>query len=93
MVYLISYDISSDRLRNKVAKCLETYGTRVQFSIFECELLEKQYDEVYIKLKELLRGEENAGILFYPICRKCRKKRTEIGKTNEINWEEECIVI
>lgn len=33
--YLISYDISSDRLRNKVAKMLERHGCkRVQKSVF-----------------------------------------------------------
>ncbi len=33
--YLISYDISSDRLRNKVAKTLERHGCkRIQKSVF-----------------------------------------------------------
>lgn len=93
MVYLISYDISSNRLRNKVANCLEMYGIRVQYSVFECEISEKQYKEIYIKLKELLEGKEDAGILFYPLCKKCRAKRAEIGEAKKTIWEEECIVI
>ena len=67
MIYLISYDISSNRLRNKIASCLEMYGIRVQYSVFECELSEKQYEAIYIKLKGFLNGEYNAEILFYPL--------------------------
>ena len=40
-MYVVSYDISSDRLRNKVARTLEGYGTRIQYSVFECKLSEK----------------------------------------------------
>ena len=36
--YLISYDISNDKRRLKVMKALEDYGTRVQYSVFECWL-------------------------------------------------------
>ena len=33
-MYVITYDISADKLRNKVAKLLEGYGRRVQYSCF-----------------------------------------------------------
>lgn len=35
---LVSYDISNDRRRSKVAKTLEDFGRRVQYSVFECLL-------------------------------------------------------
>ena len=38
-MYVVSYDITSDRLRNKIAKTLEGYGTRIQYSVFECRLV------------------------------------------------------
>ena len=34
-MYVVSYDIGSDKLRNKVAKVLLGYGNRVQYSVFE----------------------------------------------------------
>ena len=34
-MYLISYDITKDKVRRKVDKELENYGRRVQFSVFE----------------------------------------------------------
>lgn len=38
MFTIISYDIVDDKRRTKVAKLLEGYGTRVQYSVFECDL-------------------------------------------------------
>ena len=49
-MYLVSYDITPNRLRNKVAKTLEGFGKRVQYSVFECDLTEKRYEELYEKL-------------------------------------------
>lgn len=32
--FLIAYDITDDRRRSQVAKCLQRYGDRVQYSVF-----------------------------------------------------------
>ena len=53
-MYVVSYDITSDRRRNKIAKTLEGYGTRIQYSVFECRLTEKKYKEMYRKLMQLM---------------------------------------
>ena len=37
-MYVISYDISENKIRNKVAKILEGYGKRIQYSVFECDI-------------------------------------------------------
>jgi len=36
--YLVSYDIANAKRLRRVAKTLESYGTRLQFSVFECPL-------------------------------------------------------
>lgn len=36
--YIVSYDISDDKRLRRVAKVVEAYGKRVQFSVFRCEL-------------------------------------------------------
>ncbi len=43
-LYLVCFDIVSDKIRYRVVKCLKTYGQRVQKSVFECMLNDKQYD-------------------------------------------------
>lgn len=35
-ITLIIYDITDNKLRNKMVACLEKYGVRVQKSAFEC---------------------------------------------------------
>ena len=44
--YLISYDIANAKRLRRVAKTLESYGTRLQFSVFECPL-----DELRVALE------------------------------------------
>ncbi len=36
--YLVCYDVTEDRERNRVAKVVEAFGLRIQFSVFECRL-------------------------------------------------------
>lgn len=40
------YDIVDNKRRNKMVKCLETYGVRVQKSAFEALLNRKQYEKM-----------------------------------------------
>ena len=55
-MYLVCYDITSDRVRNQIVKTLEGYGRRVQYSVFECDLDEKRYKELYGKLLRIMQG-------------------------------------
>jgi len=36
--YLVAYDIRDDRRLRSVAGCMEGYGTRIQYSVFVCDL-------------------------------------------------------
>jgi CRISPR-associated endoribonuclease cas2 len=45
-IVLVIYDISEDRRRARMVKCLERYGVRVQKSAFEGFLSEKKYDRL-----------------------------------------------
>lgn len=42
-IVLIIYDIVDNKKRNKMVKCLERYGVRVQKSAFEALLGRKKY--------------------------------------------------
>lgn len=88
-MYIVSYDISSDRLRNKVAKLLEGYGCRVQYSVFECEIAENHFHKLRGELTVLLTGSEDAGIRIYDLCGKCEKKILIIGEDTAHQEESE----
>lgn len=71
MLYVISYDIPIDRRRAKVAKLLEGFGQRVQYSVFECDLTEPQYLALQRKLHRLLKPAEGDSLRTYRLCASC----------------------
>lgn len=52
--YLVSYDIRNPKRLRKVASTLEGYGTRVQYSLFECPLDEMLLARAKADLGEIL---------------------------------------
>jgi CRISPR-associated protein Cas2 len=61
---IVSYDIPSNRRRYKVMKTLEGFGTRVQFSVFECNLKPREIDELRKRLKKLSGPEDSIRFYF-----------------------------
>jgi CRISPR-associated protein Cas2 len=54
MLTLISYDIVIDKQRTNVMKYLLGYGSRVQYSVFECDLTAEQFAVVQRDLARLI---------------------------------------
>ncbi|AEE15333.1 CRISPR-associated protein Cas2 [Thermodesulfobium narugense DSM 14796] len=76
--YVISYDVVEDRKRYKIAKLLEGKGTRVQKSVFECYLTEKEL----IKLnKEIMKkiNPETDSVRIYLLCKRCKAAISVLG--------------
>lgn len=78
-MYIVSYDITNDRCRNKIAKELENYGLRVQYSVFECDITKKKMDELYEKLIKLLQKDSTGNIRIYSLCETCKGKTRILG--------------
>lgn len=71
--YVIAYDIVNDRKRNHVSSILEKYGTRVNFSVFECFVTIKQLEDIKgFILKEI--DCKTDTVAYYPICLECYSK-------------------
>lgn len=80
MRIVISYDISNDKRRRKVAKMMEGYGFRVQYSVFECELDEKKLQQLQQRLKPYIKESEEESIRFYPLTADAAQKVSVLGK-------------
>lgn len=78
MLYLIAYDISSDRRRTKVHKILCGFGEWTQYSLFECFLDEKQYILLRHRLDAVL-DKQMDNVRFYPLCANCQAKVETVG--------------
>jgi CRISPR-associated protein Cas2 len=66
LLYIVVYDITCDKRRNKIANLLEGYGRRVQYSVFECVLSIAKYRELQQKLESKLNLAED-NVRFYPL--------------------------
>jgi CRISPR-associated protein Cas2 len=86
MFVLVSYDISNDRSRTKVAKILRDHGTRVQYSVFECNLTEKQKRKLQARLARYIA--EGDSIRYYTLCALCREK-VEIEGVGEVTRDQD----
>ena len=92
-MYVISYDIVADKLRNKIAKTLEDFGRRVQYSVFECNLDEAKYRELHARLALLMTDVEEGSIREYQICQTCEKRTVVIGVEKRTVSQEDVYVI
>ncbi|AFY61925.1 CRISPR-associated endonuclease Cas2 [Synechococcus sp. PCC 6312] len=66
LLYIIAYDIPCNKRRKKVSDLLEGYGTRVQYSVFECILSNKKYCELKRRLLKRVNVNED-HLRFYPL--------------------------
>lgn len=79
MLHLIAYDISDGKRLRKVARLCEDYGIRVERSVFECNLDNNQFAELWTKLAFLVS--ESDSMIDYPIGLLDRKKIRTLGGT------------
>lgn len=78
-LYVVSYDISETKIRNKIFKVLKNYGVHKQYSVFECDLPKDRFQSLYRELLELMKDEEEGNIRFYRLCKHCREEISVIG--------------
>lgn len=58
--HLIAYDISDDRRRDHVAKKLQAYGIRVQYSVFLVDLRPAKVHRLLDQLEVLIDNQEDS---------------------------------
>ncbi len=79
MFWIVSYDIPNNKRRGKVAKILEGYGRRAQYSVFECEIDVEKLNRLEILLaREIDKNEDDVRI--YPLNRADLKRVRLLGR-------------
>jgi len=76
---VVVYDISDNKTRRIVGEILEAYGTRVNRSVFECQIKnEKQRKSLELAiLNEIDIGADSVRI--YSVCANCIKGSSVLG--------------
>lgn len=91
MFYVVAYDLPDNKRRNRVFKIMKGYGVHTQYSVFECELDDKEFAAMMRKLEKIIDRNED-DIKIYPLCKSCVEKVECRGKA-VLNTEEDVIVI
>lgn len=78
MIYIIAYDIADNKRRLRVAKTLESWGYRIQESVFQLRLATATLARVRSSLAALI-SEGDEVIHIYPICSSCTDRADVLG--------------
>ena len=74
MLWMICYDIADDRVRLRASQALLRYGERVQRSVYECHLSNRELQALQRELRGIVNLECDR-VRFYP---QCLRDRTAI---------------
>ena len=91
MFIVVTYDIADDRRRARVAKCMEAHGRRVQWSVFDCLLEEREIAGLSDELAALIDPEEDS-VRFYRLCGRCRQTIDVLG-TGSVRQDDKLILL
>lgn len=76
MLAVVAYDISDPKRLHQVAKTCEDFGVRVQYSIFECRLEEREFDLFWEKVTAEIDPHEDRMVAYKIDARCARETRT-----------------
>jgi len=91
MVVIVSYDVNTTtkegrrRLR-RVARACEDFGQRVQFSVFECNVGDKEWTQLRFRLLDEYDGEEDS-LRFYFLGEEGKRRTEHHGTKPSVDFE------
>jgi CRISPR-associated protein Cas2 len=85
--HLIAYDVRDPKRLRRVAKKLEAYGSRVQYSIFRCRLDRPGLEKLRWELAEIMDSADS--LLVMPICAQCASKVPIHSTADQSDWADD----
>lgn len=82
--HLITYDIHDPKRLRRIAKMLESYGSRVQYSVFRCRLDKPSLEKLRWELAKVLDIADN--LLVIPLCDGCAAKVHDHSTGDQTSW-------
>ena len=83
--HLIAYDVRDPKRLRRVAKILEGYGTRIQYSIFRCRLDRESLEKLHWELNKEMDSADD-DLLVMPICACCAGKIPRHSTGDQSAW-------
>ncbi len=96
MLILVTYDVSTvekagQRRLRRVARACEDYGVRVQKSVFECQVGQKEWVELRSRLLKEFKVDEDS-LRFYFLDEKAVLRTEHHGADNPVDLSEPLIL-
>jgi CRISPR-associated protein Cas2 len=63
--YLVAYDIRDDRRLRQIAVCMEGYGERIQYSVFICDLSDRERVGMRRDVEMIMKPSEDSVMVVY----------------------------
>lgn len=76
---VIAYDIPHTRRRGRLAKILEDYAQRIQYSVFEFHGSRATFQKLLHRLRRTGFCDGEDHLVIYPLCEDCHKKAQRYG--------------
>ena len=90
--FIIVYDIPDDKRRTKLAKLLDDFGDRVQWSVFEVQARGDDLDVLKKRTQRIVDPEEDR-VRVYPLCRNCIEKVVDWGRPGGLPFDEPDVIV
>lgn len=82
--HLVSYDVRDPKRLRRVAKKLEGYGVRLQYSVFRCRLDRESLEKLHWELNQILMEEDD--LLVIPLCADCAGRVPLHSTGDQSSW-------
>jgi CRISPR-associated protein Cas2 len=92
MFLLICYDIADDRRRYRIERVLSDYGVRVQESVFEAHVTDKDCERLKGHVRKYMHHELDS-VRYYALCRNCINAVEADGIGIEPDEDEETTIV
>ncbi len=70
---VVAYDITDDKRRSRMVKLLEQYGSRINYSVFECMITHKEQASL-LKEASVIIDSQKDQVAIYHVCADCYSK-------------------
>jgi CRISPR-associated protein Cas2 len=78
LTWIVAYDIGDDRRRYRAAQVLLGYGSRIQYSVYECRLLATDVDVMLERVRNTV--DPLADLVHaFPLCQSCSAASRTLG--------------
>ena len=84
--HLVSYDVRDPKRLRQVAKKLEGYGARLQYSVFRCRLDRQALEKLHWELNQIMADDDD--LLVIPLCTQCSSKVPRHSTGDQSSWAE-----